>query len=143
MASSTDPIDRVTDFKKTAAVKSLRQMYPVQEGMPRTLSDGQLSGVMIAAGVGTPNVILLNDKTVNRSRLEQCMPKEIKEHYRNVRDKSWEFFSNGQAKFTHMCLFARSKDDGILIGFADNDLYYIVASWDITGNSIGAIVPKE
>lgn len=134
---------RVEDFEKEAAVKSLRQMYPIHAGMPRTLSDSQLIGVTVATGVGTPKAIVVSDKTGNRGELEQYMPEAVKKHYNDVRDKPWEFFSNGQAKFTHMCLFARSKDDGILIGFADNDLYYVVASWDITGISIGAIVPKE
>ena len=143
-----DTLQRIQDLEKTATVRTFPQMYPLSGEKVKTLDDLELSAIMFATKQGTFKPSAVDDSKQGREALIAGLPDELKEHYGVIRDKSWSFYSGHDVKFDRVVLLARNGQDGksydgILIGFGDNDLYYVLATWDTGGVNIGAIVPKK
>jgi hypothetical protein len=137
----------IAAYQTAAAVKSLRQMYPFNpNGDPLTLTDGALAAIFSAAIFSVAGAhhtsAVLDTRTADEEQFAAALPKEVQEYYHAMREHRWQFFSAGEAKFDRFVACIRSEVDGMLIGFANNDLYYVLATWDSAGHSLGPVVPK-
>ena len=130
------------DFRKTttaARTATLRSQYPIGPKEPRSLNEEEIAMVHFICSPGKGGTIVVEKQSNGSGKLKEMLPPTLHAHYDKL---------HADPRFDRFVLYAKSHgngttDDGLIVGFANDDMYYVVATWDAEGHDIWEPAPGD
>ena len=98
-----------------------RVQYQILPDRPRALSDEEIAEVMHFSSRSGGGHGIAIDKGEGSEALKALLPTPLHGHYDSLREDK---------RFNKFVLFAKGPEDGMLVGFGEDELYYVIAVWD-------------
>ncbi len=125
--------------RDTAAARtaSYRSQFPIGPKAPRALKDEEIAMVHFTCFPSKGGAIVIDKQGSGTEKLKELLPPALHAHYDKLRV---------DARFDRFVLYAKSfgegtTNDGLIVGFANDDMYYVVATWDAAGHDIWEPAP--
>ncbi|MDO8576223.1 MAG: hypothetical protein Q7R90_02815 [bacterium] len=117
---------------KSAQTASFRSRYPIGPKNPIALRDEEIAMVFHVSTPSKGGTMVIDKRGSGTEKLKEMLPRALHPHYDKLRVDS---------RFDRFVLFAKSHgegttNDGMIVGFANDDFYYVVAVWDQIGHDI-------
>gem|GEM_PF-6356562 len=109
-----------------------RSTFKIGPKQPRALNDEEIALVHFCSLPSRGGTHILDEHSEDADELKAILPPALHGHYDKLRADPrflrFALFSKGQGKDVVL--------DGMVVGFAKDEFYYIVAVWDINGHDI-------
>lgn len=117
---------------RIAEALPFRSQYPIGPKQPRTLQDEEIAVVQYLSLPSKGGLSILDQRGSETEKVKQMLPDALHAHYDKL---------STDERFDRFVFFAKNygggkTNDGMIVGFAHDDLYYVVAAWDENGHDI-------
>ena len=133
-------MNMMSEFRRTTTAArsvSYRSQFPIGPKAPRALKNEEIAMGHFTCSPSKGGAIVVDKQGNTTQKLKELLPSALHAHYDKLR---------ADTRFDRFALFAKSfgngtTDDGLIVGFANDDMYYVVATWDANGHDIWEPAP--
>jgi len=117
---------------RRAEATLFRSQFKIGPKQPYALRDEEIAMVTHVSFADKGGTMIVDKQGSGTDKLKEVLPGALHAHYDKLRTDPrfdrFALFSKGQGSDVQL--------DGMIVGFANDDFYYIVAVWDINGQDI-------
>lgn len=117
---------------RSSQSKPFRRQYKIGPKNPIALKDEEIAMVQFNSFPSRGGITILDKQGSETEKLKEMLPAALHAHYDKLR---------ADPRFDRIALFGKSFDgngtnDGMLVAFGRDDMYYVAAVWDGDGHDI-------
>lgn len=117
---------------RRAQATPFRSAFKIGPKQPYALKDDEIAMVKHVSSPSKGGTMILDKQGNGTEKLKAALPADLHPHYDKLRV---------DPRFDRFALFSKGQGrdlvlDGMVVGFANDDFYYVVAIWDINGHDI-------